>query len=78
MASAGLACFAATPRAASQRLGPAALGLTRVAGGVIEVIGFPRAGLLAVHLVGQRGMAQPPAPVIARPDMHPHLSGHAS
>jgi hypothetical protein len=36
MASAGLAFFAATPRAASQRLWPTALGLTRVAGGVLQ------------------------------------------
>jgi len=32
---------------------------------------------LAVHLIGERGIAQPPAPAVARPDMDPDLSGNA-
>ena len=31
-----------------------------------------------MHLIGQRGIAQPPAPPIARTDMQPHFSGDAA
>src|SRR5262249_61486587 len=66
--------FLATPtRAASQRL-LAALGrLALLPSGVIEVIRFDGALQLALHLIGQGGIAQPPAPAIAGPDMDPQL-----
>ena len=73
----GLAFPAAPTRAAAQRLLPALLRLTLVPRGVIEVIGFDCALSLALHLVGQGGIAQPPAPAVAGPDMHPQLSRNA-
>jgi hypothetical protein len=36
---------------------------------MVEVIRFHRAFQLAVHLIGQGGIAQPPAPAIAGPDL---------
>jgi hypothetical protein len=33
---------------------------------------------LALHLIGERDIAPPPAPAVARPDRHPDLSGNAS
>src|ERR671933_826363 len=69
MAPTGLAFLAAPARSASQRLLPALLGLSLVASGMIEVIRFHRAFLLAVHLIGHGRIAQPPAPPIAGPDM---------
>ena len=48
-----------------------------VARSVIEVIRFDRALHLALHLIGQGRIAQPPAPPIAGPDMDTQLSGDA-
>src|SRR5205823_13823306 len=45
--------------------------------GMVEVIGFNGAFELAMHLIGQGRIAQPPAPAIARPNMHPHLPRNA-
>jgi hypothetical protein len=73
MATAGLVFLAATTRLATQRLLPAPLGLPLVAGGLVEVIRFNRAFQLALHLVRQCGIPQPPAPTIAGPDMDPYL-----
>src|SRR2546421_12232774 len=71
----GLAFLAAPTRPASYGLLPTLLRLALVPRRVIEVISFDRALQLALHLVGQGGIAQPPAPPIAGPDMHPYLSG---
>src|SRR5712691_7190870 len=73
MAPTGLAFLAAPPRLASQRLRPTPLGLPLVAGGMVEVIRFHRACQLAMHLIRQRGIPQPPAPPIAGTNMDPHL-----
>src|SRR6266478_3059442 len=73
MAPTGLAFLAAPPRLASQRLLPTPFGLPLVAGGMVEVIRFNRACQLAMHLVRQRGIPQPPAPTIAGTDMDSHL-----
>src|SRR5262249_55673154 len=54
-----------------------ALRLPLGAGGVVEVICFHRAFELAMHLIGQCSIAEPPAPPIARPDMHAHLPRNA-
>jgi hypothetical protein len=69
MAPARLALFAATTRLASQGLCPALVRLTLVAGGVIEFVGFDSPLQLAIHFIGQGGIAQPPAPAIAGTDM---------
>src|SRR4029434_10926832 len=69
MASTGLPLFTGLPRAAPQYLLPALLGLPLVARRVIEVIRFDRALQLALHLIRQGGIAQPPAPAVAGPDM---------
>src|SRR5215475_7533006 len=74
----GLAFLAATTRSAAKRLFPALLRLPLVPSGVIEVVGFDYALQLPLHLVGHGGMAQPPTPAIARPPMHPQLSGNAA
>src|SRR5262249_2632017 len=76
MAAPRLACLAATPGVASQRLLAARLGLSLLAGGVREVIGFDRPCQLTTALIGQGGIAQPPTPAIARADMEPHLFGN--
>jgi len=78
VAPARLALLAASTRAASQGLLPALLRLALVARRVLERIRFDRPLQLAVHLIGERGIAQPPAPAVAGPDMHPRLSGDAS
>src|SRR5215467_3468273 len=78
VAPARLALLAASTRAASQGFLPTLLRLALLAGGVIEFIRFARPLHLAVHLIGERGIAQPPAPTVARPDMHPYLSGDAA
>src|SRR5262245_24342510 len=78
MAPAWLAFLAATARAASQRLLPPVLGLSRLTSGVIEVIRFNRAVHLAWHFIGQCGIPQPPAPPIAGPDRDAHLAGDAA
>src|SRR5262245_10500127 len=57
MAPARLALLATPTRSVPQRLLPALLGLSLVAGGMIEVICFHRAVQLAMHLVGQRSIA---------------------
>src|SRR5262245_41314617 len=77
MATAWLALLPAPACPAAQRLLPALLGLTFVARRVIEVIRFDRALQLAFHLIRQGGIAQPPAPAIARSDMDTHFSGNA-
>src|SRR5262249_12010146 len=75
MASTGLTLLAAPTRAAAQRLLPTLLRLPLVAGSVVEVISFHRPLQLAVHLIRQSGIAQPPAPAIAGPDMDAHFPG---
>jgi formate dehydrogenase iron-sulfur subunit len=75
MAPARLALLAAPTRAVSQRLLLALRRLPLVASGMVEVIRFHHAFQLAVHLRGQSGMAQPPAPAVASPDMDAQLSG---
>src|SRR6059058_126592 len=69
----GLAFLTTPTCSASQRLLPALRRLTLVASGMVEIIGFHGAFELAMHLVGQGRIAQPPAPPIARTDMDPHL-----
>src|SRR5215813_557005 len=76
MAPAGLALLAAPTRAAAQRLLPTLFGLPLVARGVGEVIRLHRAFELAIHLIGQGGITEPPAPPRAGPDMHPQLPGN--
>ena len=78
MAPAGLACLAAPTRAASQRLLPALRGLALVARSMVEVISFDCPVQLTTDLIGEGGMAQPPAPAVASPDMAPRLSGNAA
>jgi hypothetical protein len=73
MTPAGLAPFASTPRSASQGLWPTLFGLALVPSDVIELIGFNRALQLAIGLVGDGSIAQPPAPAIAGADMDAHL-----
>src|SRR5215813_8480367 len=74
----GLAFLAATTRSAAQMFFPALFRLPLLASSVIEVIRFYGARQLPLHLVRQGGIAQPPTPAIARPHMHPHLSGNAA
>src|SRR5262249_45823177 len=69
VASTGLPLLPATTRSAPQRLPATAFRLPLVASGVVEVIGFHRPPQLAIHLIGQGGIAQPPAPAITRADM---------
>jgi hypothetical protein len=45
---------------------------------VIEVIGFDRPFQLPTDLIGQRRIAQPPTPAIARADMNPQLLGNTT
>jgi hypothetical protein len=52
--------------------------LALLASGVIEFIGFNGSLQLTLHLIGQGGIAQPPTPAIAGPDMDAHLSGDAA
>src|SRR5215475_13279023 len=78
MAPPGLAFLATTPWRAAQRFRPAFLGLSLLSGSVIEVIGFDRPCQLTTDLIGQRGIAQPPTPAIARADMHPQLLGNTT
>jgi hypothetical protein len=53
------------------------LGLSLVARGLVEVIGFHGACQLAMPLRGHSGIAQPPAPSRARADMDPQFSRDA-
>src|SRR5262249_8008216 len=48
-----------------------------VPSGLLTALPRPGPRQLPLHLIGQRGMAQPPAPALARPYMPPHLSGNA-
>jgi hypothetical protein len=75
MAPTRLTFLAAPTRSTPQRLLPTLLGLPLLASGVIEIIRFDGPFQLTLHFIGQRRIAQPPAPPIAGPDMHPHLSG---
>jgi hypothetical protein len=45
---------------------------------VREVIGFDCPVQLTTDLIGEGGIAQPPAPAVASPDMAPQLSGNAA
>src|SRR5262245_61677904 len=78
MPSTGLALLTTSTCAASQRLLAAPLRLALLPSGVREVIRFHCAFELAMHLIGQRSIAQPPAPPIARTAMDPQLSGNAA
>src|SRR5262245_51311026 len=78
MPPARLALLAAPPCAASQRFLPTLFRLALLTSGVRELIRFHGAFQLTVHLIGQGRIAQPPAPAVAGPDMHPHLSRNAS
>ena len=78
MATTGLAFLPPATRSAPQRLLATALRLSLVTGGVVEVIGFHGACQLAVGFIGEGRIAQPPAPAIARPVMHPQLSRNTS
>src|SRR5262245_551213 len=73
MPPARLALLAAPTRPASQGLFPALLCLALAASGMVEFIGFDRAFQLTMHLVRQGGIAQPPAPAVAGPDMDTQL-----
>src|SRR5262252_6329333 len=74
----GLTFLAAPSRAASQRLLPALACLALLASRVIQVIRLHGALHLPTSLVGDRRIAQPPAPAIARPAMHPQLARNPS
>jgi hypothetical protein len=76
MPSTGLALLATSTGAASQRLLATTWRLPFVTGGMVEVIRFHRAFELAVHLIGQGGIAQPPAPAVAGPAMDAQLAGN--
>src|SRR5262249_3994870 len=52
---------------------PTLFRLSLLTSGMIECIRFNGALQLTLHLIRQRGLPQPPAPAIARPDMAPHL-----
>jgi hypothetical protein len=69
MTPAGLTLLAATTRSASQALCPALFRLALLASGVVEFIRFNGPLYLALHLIGQSGIAQLPTPAIAGPDM---------
>ena len=73
----GLTFLAAPTRAAAQRLFPTVCRLAFRTRGVIAVIRFNSALSLTRHLRGERGMAEPPAPAIAGPDMEAHFPGNA-
>jgi hypothetical protein len=78
MAPPGLAFLAAATRSTAQGLLTTRLGLSLMAGGVIELIGFHRPVQLTRHLIGQGGVAQPPTPPIPGPDMDAQLPGNAT
>src|ERR687887_1848618 len=44
---------------------------------MIQVVGFDRPLQLPLHLIGQGGVAEPPAPAITRADMDSQLPGDA-
>jgi hypothetical protein len=78
MAPPGVAFLTAPTRATPQVLCPSVCGLSLVARGLVEVIGFTGACQLALHRIGHSGMAPPPAPPIARADMDPYVPGQKS
>src|SRR5262245_13667080 len=78
VAPTGLALLAPATRPASQRFLPARRRWPLGASGMVEVIGFHCPFQLAMHLVGERGIAEPPAPAIARSDVNAHFPGNAS
>src|SRR5262249_52481946 len=78
VAPAPLALLSASPRAASPGFLSPPLPFAPLLGGVVEVIPFFPPPPPSVHLIGERGIAQPPAPAVAGPDMHPYLSGDAA
>src|SRR5262245_756308 len=78
MAPTRFALLSATTCPAPQVLFASVFRLPLVAGGVIEFIGFDRARRLALHLMGQGRIAQPPAPSIAGPDMDTYLPRDAT
>jgi hypothetical protein len=78
MTPAELTLLAATTRLASQALCPALFRLALLASDVVEFIRFNGPLYLALHLIGQGGIAQPPTPAIAGPDMDAHPSGDAT
>src|SRR5436309_9646870 len=61
MAPTGLALLPTATRSAPQRLRATAWRWPLGAGGGVEVIGFDRPREVTLHLIGQRGIAQPPA-----------------
>jgi hypothetical protein len=77
MTPAGLALLPATTRPTSQGLFATLLGLAFAPSGVIEFVGLDSAGALAIRLIGQRHISEPPTPAVARPDVDPQLSGNA-
>src|SRR5262249_14588060 len=78
VASTRLTLFATTTCTAPQCFLPALRRLPLVARGMVELIGFDSACQLTVHLIGEGGIAQPPAPPIAGAAMEPQLSGDAA
>jgi hypothetical protein len=78
MPPAGLTLLAPTTRSASQALFPALFRLALLASSVVEFVRFNGPLYLALHLIGQGGIAHPPTPAIAGPDMDAHLSGDAT
>ena len=78
VAPAGLTFLAAPRRATPQMFFATLLGLALLASRVREVICFHPPFQLAVHLVGQRGIAEPPAPARTGPNVDAHFAGYAS
>src|SRR5215831_586244 len=77
MAPTRLTFLAAPTRSTPQRLRPTLLGLPLLTSGVIELIRFDSPFQLPLHFIGQRRIAQPPAPPITGADMDPHLPRNA-
>src|SRR5215831_799956 len=70
MAPTGLTFLAATTRPTSQVFFATLFRLPLIPSGVIEIIRFDRTLQVAIHLVGQGSITQPPAPAIAGADMN--------
>src|SRR5215471_16009495 len=68
-----LTFLAAPTRSTPQRLLSTLFGLSLLTSGVIELIRFDSPFQLLLHVIGQRSVAQPPAPPITGADMDPHL-----
>src|SRR5207302_5629133 len=77
MAPTRLTFLAAPTRSTPQRLLPTLLGLPLLASGVVEGIRFDGPFSVTLHCIGQRSMAQPPAPPITGADMDPHCPRNA-